>query len=73
MESPFELPDSIIHQVISFIIIIIVDLGGLGVTFSTGDPRFAGSNPAEVDGFSRDVKILSPSPPEGPLSRGVRV
>ena len=24
---------------------------GLGVTCSSGDPRFAGSNPAEVDGF----------------------
>ena len=28
-----------------------VDLGGLGVTCSPRDPRFAGSNPAEVDGF----------------------
>jgi hypothetical protein len=23
------------------------------------DPRFAGSNPAEADGFSRAIKILS--------------
>ena len=28
-----------------------VGLGGLGVTCSSRDPRFAGSNPAEVDGF----------------------
>ena len=27
------------------------------------DPRFAGSNPAEVNGFFQDVKILSTSPP----------
>ena len=29
----------------------IVGLGGLGATCSPGDPRFADSNPAEVDGF----------------------
>ena len=28
-----------------------VGLGGLGVTCSPPDPRFAGSNVAEVDGF----------------------
>ena len=28
-----------------------VGLGGLGVTCSPRDPRFTGSNPAEVDGF----------------------
>ena len=28
-----------------------VGLGGLGVTCSPRDPRFASSNPAEVDGF----------------------
>ena len=28
-----------------------VGLGGLGVTCSPQDPRFAGSNPDEVDGF----------------------
>ena len=28
-----------------------VDLGGLGVTCSPRDPRFAGSNPTEVYGF----------------------
>ena len=39
-----------------------VGLGGLGVTCSPRDPRFAGSNPAEVDGFFQDVKILSTSP-----------
>ena len=36
---------------------------GLGVMCSPRDPRFAGSNPAEVDGFFQDVKILSTSPP----------
>ena len=30
---------------------------GLGVTCSHRDPRFAGSNPAKVDGFCQDVKI----------------
>ena len=30
-----------------------VGLGGLGVTCSPRDPRFAGSNPDEVDGFFR--------------------
>ena len=29
----------------------VVSLGGLGVPCSPRDPRFAGSNPAEVDGF----------------------
>ena len=33
--------------------------GGLGVTCLSRDPRFSGSNPAEVDGFFQDVKILS--------------
>ena len=50
-----------------------VGLGGLGVTCSPRDPRFAGSNPAEVDGFFQDVKILSNSPPGGTLSSGSRV
>ena len=36
-----------------------VSLGGLGVTCSTRDPRLAGSNSAEVDGFFQDIKILS--------------
>ena len=31
--------------------LICVGLGGLGVTCSPRDPRFACSNPAEVDGF----------------------
>ena len=34
-------------------------VGGLG------NPRFSGSNPAEVDGFFNNVKILSTSPPGG--------
>ena len=35
----------------STIILNPVDLGGLGVTCLPRDPRFAGSNPAEVNGF----------------------
>ena len=35
-----------------------VGLGSLGVTCSPRDPKFASSNPAEVDGFFQDVKIL---------------
>ena len=52
--------------------IIIVGLGGLGVTWSSRDSRFAGSNPSEV-GFFLDVKILSTSPPGGTLSHECRV
>ena len=53
--------------------LIQVGLGGLGVTCSSREPRFAGSNPTEVDGFLHNVKILSTSPPEGTLSWGSRV
>ena len=52
---------------------VTVGLGGLGVMCSSRDPSFAGSNPAEVDGFFQDVKILSTSPPGGTLSFGFRV
>jgi hypothetical protein len=38
-------------------------LDALGVTCSHRDPRFAGSNTAEVDGCFQDVKILSTSAP----------
>ena len=48
-------------------------LGGLGVTCSPRDSRFAGSNPAEVDGFFQDVKILSTGPPGGTSSWESRV
>ena len=48
-------------------------VGGLGVTYSPRDPRFAGSNPTEVDGFFQDVMILSTSPPGGTLSWRSRV
>ena len=34
---------------------------GLGVTCSSRDPRFVGSNPTEVDNFFQDVKILNTS------------
>ena len=52
----------------------VIGLGGLGVKCSPRDPRFAGSNPAEVDGFFfQGVKIMSTSPPGGTLSWGSRV
>ena len=65
--------DIFLHQRCDQIKIKIVGLGGLGVTCSPRDPRFAGSNPAEVDGFCQDIKILSTSPPGGTLSWGSRV
>ena len=42
-----------------------VGLSDVGVTCSSRDPRFAGSNSAEVVGcfFFQDVKILSTSSP----------
>ena len=39
----------------------IVGLCALGVTCSPRDPRFAGSNPAEVNGFFQDFKLGVPS------------
>ena len=50
-----------------------VGLGGLRVTFSPRDTRYAGSNPTGVDGFFQDVNILSTIPPRGTLSWGSRV
>ena len=47
-----------------------VGLGGLGVTCSPQDPRFAGLNAAEVNGFFQNIKILIASPPGGTLNRG---
>ena len=47
------------------VIMILVGLGGLGITSSPPDTRFAGSNPTEVGGFFQDVKIMSTSPPGG--------
>ena len=44
--------------------------GGLGKTCSSRDPTFVGSNPAEVDNFFQDVKILSTSPSGGTLRYG---
>ena len=46
---------------------IVVDFCRLATVFVglDGDSRFVGSNPAEVDGFFQDVKILSTSFPEG--------
>ena len=56
----------LLQKKLSFIVNILSV--GLGVTFSPQDPRFVGSNPAEVNGFFQDVKILSTSPPGGTLS-----
>ena len=42
---------------------VIAYIGNLGVMWSPLDPKFAGSNPAEVDGFLQDIKILSTRPP----------
>ena len=36
----------------------LVSLGGLGVTSSPREPRFAGSNPTEVDAFFSGLKNL---------------
>ena len=36
----------------------VVGLDGLGVTCSPRDPRFADTNPTEVDGFFQDIKNL---------------
>ena len=44
-----------------------VGLDDLKITCSPRDPRFAGSNPAEISGFFQDEKILSTSPPGGTL------
>ena len=38
---------------------MVVSLGGLGITCSPRDPKFAGSNRTEVGEFFQDVKILS--------------
>ena len=53
---------------ISYLSILHVGLGGLGVTSSPRDLRFVGSNPAEIDGFfheekssGRDLKVGVPS------------
>ena len=54
-------------------IMLVVGLDGLGVKCSSRNPSFTGSNPAEVDGFFQDVKILSTSPPGGTLSWWSRV
>ena len=65
----------LMNEVIKWQIVYLhqVGLGGLRITCSPRDPRFAGSNPAEVDGFFQDVKILTTSPPEGILSWESRV
>ena len=56
--SCFTTPGSMHHPYACnpLIYVFVVGLGGLGVTCSPRDPRFAGSNPTEVDGFFQDVK-----------------
>ena len=49
---------------------LLVGLGGLEVTCSPRDTKFTGSNPAEVDVFFQEVKILSTVLREGLLSWG---
>ena len=50
-----------------------VGLGGFGVTCSPGDQRFAGSNPAEVDGFSSGRKNPEHKFPGRDFKLGIRV
>jgi hypothetical protein len=40
----------------------------VSVTCSSQDPRFMGSNLAEIDGVSQDIKVLSISPLGGTTS-----
>jgi hypothetical protein len=47
------------HYLFLLITLSVVALGGLVVACLPLDPRFAGSNPAEDDGFSRVIKIRS--------------
>ena len=52
---------------------MVVGLGGLGVKCSPRDPRLAGSNPAEVDGFFQEVKILAQAGvPESEISGSLK-
>ena len=43
------------------------------LSYSPLDPRFAGSNPAGVDGFSQSVKILSMTSFRREVKPGTRV
>ena len=52
-------------------VISIVGLAGLGVTCSPLDPRFTGSNPAEVDGFFSGRKIPEHKSSERDFKLGV--
>ena len=61
------------HSFLQQLQVINVGLGGLVVTCFPRDPKFAGSNSTEVEGFFQDVKILSTSPLGGTLSWGSRV
>ena len=57
-----------------FLIIIIIIINAvIIINVVVRDPRFAGSNSVEVDGFFENVKILCTSPTGGTLSRGFRV
>ena len=57
----------------NFFLVLRVGLSGLRITWSPWDPKFVGSNLAEVDGFFQDVKILRTSPLGGTLSWGSQV
>ena len=50
----------------------LVGLSDLGVLASSRS-KVQGSNPAEVDRFFQDIKVLNSSPPRGTLNRGSRV
>ena len=50
---------------------LLVGLGGPGVTCSPRDLRFAGSTPTGAGGFFQDVKIPSTNPPGGIFKLGV--
>ena len=58
---------------ISYYAHLLVVLGSLGVSCSPRDPRFADSNPAEIDEIFQDVNIVSSSPRGGTLSWGSEI
>ena len=54
----------LVRQFESVVLSLPVGLGGLVVTYSPRDPRFVGSNPAEVNehkSSARDLKLGVPS------------
>ena len=57
----------------SWLTVMLVGLGGLGIMYSPQDPRFAGSNLAEVDEFFSGRKNPEHKSSGRTLSRGSRV